>query len=67
MELGPGYGETPLEPDEADALTPQARAIFGDQLTKLDIYEAEQAINDEISIALLAEACPATHSLIRHL
>ncbi|GAA2231644.1 hypothetical protein N1031_07895 [Herbiconiux moechotypicola] len=55
MQFGPGYGETPLEPDEADALTPQARAVFGDQPSKLEIYEAEQAINDEVSISLLTD------------
>ncbi|MFT4214285.1 MAG: hypothetical protein QM622_05865, partial [Microbacterium sp.] len=49
----PGYGETPLEPEEAHALTPQAREIFGDEPKKIELYEAEQAINDEVSIALL--------------
>lgn len=53
MDIEPGYGETPLEPEQADALTPQAREIFGDQPKKIDLYEAEQAINDEVSIALL--------------
>lgn len=53
MAIDPGYGETPLEPEEADALTPQAREIFGDQPTKIELYEAEQAINDDVSIALL--------------
>lgn len=53
MDIEPGYGETPLEPEEADALTPEAREIFGDQPKKIELYEAEQAINDEVSIALL--------------
>ena len=53
MTVGPGYGATPLEPDEADALTADAREAFGDQARKIDLYEAEQAINDEVSIALL--------------
>ena len=53
MGVEPGYGETPLGPEEADALTPQAREIFGDEPKKIDLYEAEQAINDEVSIALL--------------
>ena len=35
------------------ALTPQAREIFGDQPRKVELYEAEQAVNDDISIALL--------------
>ena len=32
-----GYGETPLDPEEADALTPQAREIFGDEPKKIDL------------------------------
>lgn len=53
MGVDSGYGETPLDPEEADALTPNAREIFGDAPKKLELYEAEQAINDEVSIALL--------------
>ena len=37
MGVGPGYGETPLDPQEADALTPQAREIFGDEPKKIDL------------------------------
>ncbi len=55
MLIEPGYGETPLDPDEAAALTPQARATFGDEPTKFDLYEAEQAISEEVSLALFAD------------
>lgn len=55
MTVDPGYGETPLEPDEADALTPRAREVFGVHPKKIDLYEAEQAVNDEVSIALLED------------
>lgn len=55
MNIDPGYGETPLEPDEADALTPTARAVFGDQPTKIDVFEAEQAIADEVSVAFFED------------
>lgn len=55
MLIEPGYGETPLDPDEAAALTPHARATFGDEPTKFDLYEAEQAISDEVSLALFAD------------
>lgn len=41
-----------MDPEEADALTPQACEIFGDVPKKIELYEAEQAINDEVSIAL---------------
>lgn len=52
MTIEPGYGETPLEPDEADALTPQARDIFGGEPKKVELYEAEQAVSDEVGTAL---------------
>lgn len=51
MTIEPGYGEIPLEPDEADALTPQARDIFGDEPRKIELYEAEQAVSDEVGTA----------------
>lgn len=53
MTLSPGYGETPHDPEEADALTAQARALLGDDPTKADLYEAEQAILAEVSEDLL--------------
>lgn len=55
MGIEPGYGETPLEPDEADALMPRAREVFGDQPTRLDLYAAEQAIADEVSVRFFAD------------
>jgi fido (protein-threonine AMPylation protein) len=55
MPLAPGYGETPLDPEEADALTAQARALLGDDLTKADLYEAEQAVLAEVSEHFLDE------------
>jgi fido (protein-threonine AMPylation protein) len=55
MPLAPGYGETPLDPEEADALTAQARALLGDDPTKADLYEAEQAVLAEVSEHFLDE------------
>jgi fido (protein-threonine AMPylation protein) len=52
MNLGPGYGETPITPDEASALTARAREIFGNQPNKAEIFEVEQVIADEVSIEL---------------
>jgi fido (protein-threonine AMPylation protein) len=49
MTLAPGYGETPLDPEEAGALTAQARALLGDAPTKGDLYEAEQVVLAEVS------------------
>lgn len=53
--LDPGYGETPLDPDEADALTPAARALLGDDPSRADVYDVEEAISDEVSFALATE------------
>lgn len=53
MTLAAGYGETPLDPEEAGALTAQARALLGDDPTKADLYEAEQAVLAEVSEDLL--------------
>lgn len=63
MSADPGYGETPLEPEETDALTPQAREAFGSSPRKLDLYQAEQAIADEVSIRLLATLADGVLSL----
>lgn len=48
----PDYGETPLEPDEADALTPTARALLGDHPLRADVYDVEQEVSDEVSFEL---------------
>lgn len=53
MALAPGYGETPLDPEEADALTARARALLGDDPKKADLYDAEQAVLVEVSKHLL--------------
>lgn len=53
MALAPGYGETPLDPQEAEALTARARALLGDDPTKADLYEVEQAVLAEVSEHLL--------------
>lgn len=55
MRVEPGYGETPLEPEEVDALTPPAREIFGDSPKKIELFQAEQAIGEEVGVALLLE------------
>lgn len=63
MPVAPGYGETPLDPEEADALTAQARALLGDDPTKADLYEAEQAVLAEVSEHFLDEVADATLGL----
>lgn len=44
MAFSPGYGETPVDGDELDALLPAVRAALGDELTKAAVYDLEQAV-----------------------
>lgn len=48
MALSPGYGETPLDGDELDALLPAIREVLGDVPTKAEVYELEQALQDDV-------------------
>lgn len=51
--MTPDYGQTPLDLEEASALTSQLRALLGDEPRKADLYETEQAIHAEVSEQLL--------------
>jgi fido (protein-threonine AMPylation protein) len=63
MTLAAGYGETPLDPEEAGALTEQARSLLGDDPKKADLYEAEQAVLAEVSELLLDAVADGTLGL----
>lgn len=53
MTLSPGYGETPIDGDEFEALLPAVREALGDEPTKAAVYDLEQAVQIEIGEALL--------------
>lgn len=53
MTISPGYGETPLDGDELDALLPAIRDVLGDSPTKAGVYDLEQAVQDEVAEELL--------------
>lgn len=53
MALSPGYGETPLDGDEFDALLPSIREALGADVTKAAIFDLEQAVQDEVAADLL--------------
>ncbi|MBT2498617.1 Fic family protein [Agromyces sp. ISL-38] len=53
MTFDPGYGETPIDPDEADALTTEARAVVGDPPLKAVIFELEQEIEQAVALDLI--------------
>lgn len=63
MSLTPGYGETPVDPEEFDALTPTAWAELGDGATKAELYDYEQAILIEVRDALIEQIIDGTLSL----
>lgn len=49
MPLEPGYGETPLDGEELDALFPSVRELLGDSPTKAAVYDLEQAIQRQVT------------------
>lgn len=55
MSLTPGYGETPVDPEDLDALTAGARAVLGDEPTNAELYDYEQAILIEVRDVLIEQ------------
>ncbi|MFC4375123.1 Fic family protein [Nocardia halotolerans] len=53
MSLTPGYGETPVSADEADALLPGIRELLGEPVSKTAVYDLEQAVQEQVSETLL--------------
>lgn len=54
MTISPGYGETPIDGDELDALLPSARELLGEPVTEAAGYDLEQAIQDQVAEELLS-------------
>lgn len=63
MSLTPGYGETPVDPEDLDALTPSARAELGDDPKKVELYDYEQAILIEVRNTLIEQIVDGALSL----
>ncbi|WP_228832414.1 Fic family protein [Nocardia brasiliensis] len=59
----PGYGETPVPDDEADALLPDIRELLGEPVSKAAVYDLEQAIQVEVSETLLNAVLEETLTL----
>ncbi|MFF0491486.1 Fic family protein [Nocardia sp. NPDC004068] len=53
--MEPGYGETPLAHEEAEALQPSIREALGEPISKAEIYDIEQQLQTETTTNLLAE------------
>ncbi|WP_338766076.1 Fic family protein [Nocardia vulneris] len=63
MHLTPGYGETPVPDDEADALLPDIRELLGEPVGKAAVYDLEQAVQEETSETLLNAVLDETLTL----
>lgn len=53
MSLTPGYGETPVDADETVALLEQARQLLGEPITKADVYDLEQGVQEVVATELV--------------
>lgn len=49
MPLEPGYGETPVDPDDLAALTPTGLDLLGSEPTRFALFDLEQAIEETLS------------------
>lgn len=56
MALAPDYGETPVSDDEFDALTDEAKHVLGEPISKVAVYDLEQALQEAVAEELLLSA-----------
>lgn len=56
MSLAPEYGETPVPDEELDALTCEAKRILGEPISKIAVYDLEQALQEQVAEELLLSA-----------
>ncbi|ORB85734.1 hypothetical protein B1987_20265 [Mycobacterium kansasii] len=56
MPLTPGYGETPLPEDELVALLPRVVEVLDKPIRMADVYDLEQAVQQQVSEDLLTYA-----------
>ena len=61
--LTPNYGATPITGDELEALLPQARQLLDEPITKSDVYDLEQGIEEDVTATLLDEVSSGTRTL----
>lgn len=57
MPLTPGYGETPLPHDELAALLPEVVEVLDKPITRADVYDLEQGLQDQVFDRLLKARC----------
>lgn len=63
MPLTPGYGETPLPHDELAALLPEVVEVLDKPITRADVYDLEQGLQDQVFDLLMPTAVEGSLSL----
>ncbi|GAT02543.1 hypothetical protein RMCFA_2655 [Mycolicibacterium fortuitum subsp. acetamidolyticum] len=56
MPLTPGYGDTPLPHDELAALLPEIVDVLDKPITRADVYDLEQGLQDQVFDELMPMA-----------
>lgn len=63
MPLTPGYGETPLPQDELTALLPEIVDILDVPVTRAEVYDLEQGLQDQVVDELMPAALDGSLTL----
>lgn len=63
MALTPGYGETPLPQDELSALLPEVIDVLDAPITRADVYDLEQGLQDQVVNDLMPAALDGSLTL----
>ena len=63
MPLTPGYGETPLPHDELAALLPEVVEVLDKPITRADVYDIEQGLQDKAFDELMPSAIDGSLAL----
>lgn len=63
MPLTPSYGETPLPQEDLTALLPEVVAILDAPITRADVYDLEQGLQDQVVDDLMPAALDGSLTL----
>jgi len=63
MPFAPSYGETPLPHEELAALLAEVVEVLDNPITRADVYDLEQGLQDEVSGDLMPAAIDGSLSL----
>ncbi len=66
MPLTPGYGDTPVPGDELTALLPHVAEMLDQPIRRADVYDLEQAVQEQVSEELLTAAFAGSFSSVSY-